>query len=40
MGRTDGHIIEKRENSLTTPPFVVWSRIAENRDYRQRPAKS
>ena len=25
MGRTDGHIISRRENSLTTPPFAVCS---------------
>ena len=39
MGRTDGHIISRRENSLTTPPFAVCSIIVENRD-SQRPAKS
>ena len=32
MGRTDGHIISRRENSLTTPPFAVCSIIVENRD--------
>ena len=32
MGRTDGHIISRRENSLTTRPFAVYSIIVENRD--------
>jgi hypothetical protein len=32
MGRTDGRIISRRENSLTTPPFAVCSIIVENRD--------
>ncbi len=32
MGRTDGHIISRRGNSLTTPPFAVCSIIVENRD--------
>jgi hypothetical protein len=32
MGRTDGHISSRRENSLTTPPFAVYSVIVENRD--------
>ena len=32
MGRTDGHIISRRENSLTTSPFAVCSMIVEKRD--------
>src|SRR5580700_1997950 len=30
MGRTDGHIISRRENSLTTPPFAVCSIIIDS----------
>ena len=30
--RTDGHIISRRENSLTTAPFSICSIIVENRD--------
>jgi hypothetical protein len=40
VGRTDAQIISRCENSLTTPPFAVCSIIVENRDQRQRPAKS
>ena len=32
MGRTDGHIISRRGNSLTTPPLVACRTIVENRD--------
>ena len=32
MGRTDGHIISRRENSLTTSPFEICSMIVEKRD--------
>ena len=42
MGRTDGHTISRRENSLTTPPFAVCrilSRTEINaRDPRKAPA--
>jgi hypothetical protein len=31
MGRTDGHIISRRENSPTTTPFAVYSIIVEKR---------
>jgi putative oxidoreductase len=31
MGRTDGHIISRRENSLTTPPFAVQQDCREQR---------
>ena len=30
MGRTDGHIISRRESSLTTRPFAVYIIIVEN----------
>ena len=31
MGRTNGHIISRRENSLTTPPFAVQQDCREQR---------
>jgi putative oxidoreductase len=37
MGRTDGLIISRRENSLTTPPIAVCSIIVENKDVTAHP---